>query len=47
MTRSWWENEEILQRFRDWLTQTGQEITDLDAEVPRQRNREREREVEG
>jgi len=29
MTRSWWENEDILQRFREWLSQTGQEAASL------------------
>ena len=28
--RSWWENEEIVRRFRDWLTQTDAEIEELD-----------------
>jgi hypothetical protein len=31
MTRSWWENEEILLRFRDWLAQAESEIEGLDA----------------
>jgi len=29
MTRSWWDNEEILGRFRRWLTQTEEEIEAL------------------
>jgi molecular chaperone GrpE len=24
--RTWWDNEDILQRFRDWLSQTGEEV---------------------
>ncbi|HUG71711.1 MAG TPA: nucleotide exchange factor GrpE [Pirellulaceae bacterium] len=27
--RTWWENEDILQRFRDWLSQTGEEVAAL------------------
>ena len=30
MTRTWWENEDVLQRFRDWLSQIGNEIATLD-----------------
>lgn len=30
MTRSWWENEEIIRGFRDWLTHTAEEIQTLD-----------------
>lgn len=30
MTRSWWENEEIIRGFRDWLTHTAEEIEALD-----------------
>jgi molecular chaperone GrpE len=32
MTRSWWENEDILRQFRDWLSQTAQEVDALDAD---------------
>ncbi len=35
MTRSWWENEEILRQFRDWLTQTRDEVDSLDDDVCR------------
>jgi len=31
MTRAWEENEEVVERFRAWLEQTGREIDDLDA----------------
>ncbi len=31
MTRAWEENEEVVERFRTWLEQTGREIDDLDA----------------
>lgn len=30
MTRTWWENEAILSQFRDWLTQTADELEALD-----------------
>lgn len=30
MTRSWWENEDIIRKFRDWLTQTAEEVEALD-----------------
>jgi molecular chaperone GrpE len=30
MTRTWWDNDEILHQFRDWLTQTGEEIDALE-----------------
>ncbi|MEO8496471.1 MAG: nucleotide exchange factor GrpE [Planctomycetota bacterium] len=30
MTRSWWENEDILTRFREWLSRTGQEAAALE-----------------
>lgn len=30
MTRLWWDNEEIVRGFRDWLTQTANEIEALD-----------------
>lgn len=30
MTRTWWENEEIIRQFRDWLAQTAEEIEALD-----------------
>ena len=31
MTRSWYETEEILRQFRDWLSQTDEEVEALDA----------------
>ena len=30
MTRTEWDNDEILERFHDWLAQTSQEIADLE-----------------
>ena len=33
MTRTWWDNEEILHQFREWLTQTGAELEALDGEA--------------
>lgn len=30
MTRTWWDNDEILNQFRDWLTQTGEEMDALE-----------------
>lgn len=35
MTRSWWENEEIIRGFRDWLTHTADEIESLDDDANR------------
>ncbi|MBI2480896.1 MAG: hypothetical protein HYV60_20380, partial [Planctomycetia bacterium] len=32
--RTWWENEDILQRFRDWLTQTGEEVAAIATPEP-------------
>lgn len=31
MTRTWWENEDILEQFRDWLSQTSSEVAELAA----------------
>jgi molecular chaperone GrpE len=30
MTRSWWENEAVLQKFREWLSETADELDALD-----------------
>ncbi|MEX0819369.1 MAG: nucleotide exchange factor GrpE [Pirellulaceae bacterium] len=30
--RTWWENEDIFQRFREWLSQTGEELAALAAQ---------------
>lgn len=30
MTRSWWENEDLLGQFRAWLTETGRELQTLE-----------------
>lgn len=32
MTRTWWDNEEILRQFREWLTQTATELEALDGD---------------